>query len=116
MPVVVFAFYAEVDDAEHDEGNGKHRNGSAPGPALEFSIEEGHEEKERGEQAGNDNDGEHHLRSFPELEPLEHGQVIPFRSRKELGVSRVGDGAEACGMKVRDETQAYHQQQRQRHV
>ena len=66
----------------------------------------GMRKKNAASKAGNDNDGEHHLRAFPELEPLEHGQVIPLGPGKKCVSAGLAMGPKPTRMEVREKAEA----------
>lgn len=100
-PVVDLTLRAEIDHAGHNDCDREDRNGPTPDFALKAAIEKGHEEQTTRDQTWNHDYAHNNGRSFPELQPLEHRQVIPFGPWKEMRIGWIGNRSQRDGAEVR---------------
>src|ERR1700681_4861329 len=116
MQVIDVASRSQINHAEDYEGRGQHGDWPAPRPALQAAIKEGQKEKQHRKKARHDDYSEYNLWSFPELEPLEHGQVIPLRPGEKMRVCTVRDRPQACRMEIGQDAQSRYDDQCEGHV
>src|ERR1700675_1558464 len=86
LMIIQLTLYSQADHPKHYDRHSKCRNGPAPNLSLETAIDKRHEKHRNGNQPWNHDNADHYSRTFPELKPLEHRQVVPLGPGEKPGI------------------------------